>query len=483
MALREDIPKLIEAWRGHDSTLKHNEVLFSISEGELLPHVLADLKRQLSENSFERIKHRVPPINILIRIVDKLSKIYIRPPIRTIIGGKKRDQKALDELVKSLNYNVAMSEANVFFNTFKNTWVEPFLYKGKPSIRSIPSDRFFVYSNDKVDPTKPTHFVKIMGLDQEKKHTVFYGYTADEFLIFDSSGRVFDDLMLMNENPEGINYYGCLPGVYINRSRHWLTPKIDTDTLNMTKLIPVLLADCNFATMFQSFSIIYGIDVNDENLKMAPNAFWSFKSDPSRETQPQIGVLKPEVDTDKVLSLIKAELAMWLESKGIKPGTVGSMTVENAASGIAKMIDESDTTEDRKKQVSIFAPHDAECLELIINNMLPIWRNDPNFIADIPLFGLDYQVSTEFPEQKPIVDEGAATDTEIKKINAGLTTKKRAIKKLNPDMTDDEIESLMMEIESEKQPSPVTPDVTTISQDQNAQTPDQANQNPAQGVS
>jgi hypothetical protein len=272
-------------------------------------------------------------------------------------------------------------------------------------------------------------------------------------------------------NPDGVNEYGVLPGIYINRSRHSLTPKIDTDTLNMTKLIPVLLADCNFATMFQSFSIIYGIDVNDENLKMAPNAFWSFKSDPSRESQPQIGVLKPEVDTDKVLGLVKAELAMWLESKGIKPGSVGTMTVDNAASGIAKMIDESDTTEDRKKQVSIFAPRDAECLELIINHMMPVWRNDPMFNADISLFGEGYDITTEFPEQKPIVDEGVATDTEIKKLNAGLTTKKRAIKKLNPTMTDDAVDELLSEIAQDQSPKPPQPNVMPLEQTQTQTVP------------
>lgn len=450
MALRDDIEDLLKIWKDSAGVLRHNEILFSISEGELLPFVLQDLKSQLSENSFERIKHRVPPINVLIRIVDKLSKIYIRPPIRTILNGKKRDQKALGDLIRILDFNVAMSEANTFFNTFKNTWVEPYLYKGKPQIRSIPSDRFFLHSTDKVDPTRPTHFVKIMGQDKVTGNTVFYGYTSEDFLIFDSSGKVLTDLMMASGNPDGINEYGVLPGVYINRSRHSLIPKVDTDTLNMTKLIPVLLADCNFATMFQSFSIIYGIDVNDENLKMAPNAFWSFKSDPSRETRPEIGVLKPEVDTDKVLGLVKAELAMWLESKGIKPGSVGSMTVDNAASGIAKMIDESDTTEDRKKQVSIFAPRDAECLELIINQMLPVWRNDPSFQVDIPLLGMNYDVTSEFPEQKPLIDEGVATDTEIKKINAGLTTKKRAIKKLNPDMSDEQVEELMAEIQNDK---------------------------------
>lgn len=448
MGLRDDIPELLTAWKNQSELLAHNEKLFDVSEGNLLPLILDDLKKQLSENSFEQIQHRIAPINIMNKVVGKLSTIYSKPPMREIVGGKKRDQKSLGELIRVLSFDNAMSDANAFFNTFKTTWVEPYVYGRKPYVRSIPSDRFVVMSNDRIDPTKPTHFMKIMGKGKDNA-VVFHAYTANEFLIFDSNEDVLTDLMAAAGNADGVNEYGALPGGYFNRSKYCLTPPPDTDMLAMTKLIPVLLSDCNFALMFQAFSIVYGIDVDDQNLKMAPNAFWRFKTSPTAgENKPQVGVLKPEVDTDKVLNLVKAEVGMWLDSKGIKPGAVGTLTPDNAASGIAKMIDESDTTEDRKKQVSIFAPQDSALLELIINKMLPVWKSNNEIDLEDAFLGQNVRIKAEFPEQKPMVDEGEQTDIEIKQIENKLTTRRRAIKKLNPDMTDEQVGELIAEIDN-----------------------------------
>jgi hypothetical protein len=463
LALVNDVPSLIEFWKDNQSTFIHNNKLFDVYEGQLLPYILEDLKRQLSEKSYETIQHRVPPINILKRIIDKLSKIYTKPPIRTVINGKKKDKDALGELLRVSEFDAQMSDANEFFNLFKNTFVEPYLHNGVPKIRALPSDRFFAYSVDAADPTNPTHIVKIMGVDpKDKSKVIFHAYTDEEFLIFDSKGVVRRELMAIYGRDDGRNIYGKIPGVYINRSKYNIIPKPDTDILPMTKLIPILLSDCNFAVMFQSFSIIYGIDVNDENLKMAPNAFWRFKSEPGTETKPEIGVLKPEVDTDKVINLISSELAMWLDSKNIKPGTVGDMTIQNAASGVAKIIDESDTSEDRRKQTTYFSAGEIQLLQLIINHMFPVWKTDKSFSFEGNFSGQDVRLSSIFPEQRPIIDPKQVVDTEVAKLDAGLTTKKLAIKNINPDMTDEDINNLITEIDAEKQKVIVQPPVPPV---------------------
>lgn len=452
MGLRQDVPKLVKYYKDNTDFFDHNAKLFDVSEGNLLPLILKDLKKQLSENSYEQIQHRVAPINVMNKVVSKLSTIYSKPPNRSVVGGKKRDNTALGELIRVMEYDTAMADANAFVNTFKSTWIEPFLDEGMPRLRSIPSDRFFVWSNNTVDPTRPTHLIKLMGVDSETKAVIFYAYTADEFLVFDSQENIRSEIMASIGNPAGVNEYKVLPGVYVNRSKYCLMPMPDTDMLAMTKLIPILLSDCNFALMYQAFSIVYGIDVDDQNLKMAPNAFWRFKSSPTAagDVKPEVGVLKPQVDSDKVLNLVQAEVAMWLDSKGIKAGSVGKIMADDSVSGVAKMIDEADTTEDRKRQVSVFSPKDSRLLELVINNMIPVWKRDPAFKLEVTFLGQAYRVSCDFPEQLPVVDEGATTDAEVKKLTAGLTTRELSIKKLNPDMTDEEVQELIAKIDAER---------------------------------
>ena len=130
MALRNDIKTLVVHWKTLKDTLDHNSALFEIYEGNLLPYVLADLKAQLSQKSYDMVVHRVAPINILRRLIDKLSKIYSKPPVRNTEGGSDKDTVLLGDYVEQLDANTVMSNANEFFNLFKTTALEPYLDRG-----------------------------------------------------------------------------------------------------------------------------------------------------------------------------------------------------------------------------------------------------------------------------------------------------------------------------------------------------------------
>lgn len=462
MALKEDLPLLIEDIRAGAETTAHNEILFNIFEGELLPYILEDLRAQLSKRSYDQVVHRVAPINVLKRIVDKLSRIYAKSPLRMPEGGVAQDTEMLTAYFETMQPNTYFGLGNEFFNLFKNTFVMPYLDRGKGKIRVVPSNLFRVYSTDRVNPLRVTHYTQSMGTVKAEKaygnqygtktasyqKNIFHAYTDDEFLVVDGDGKVVESEMNRLES-DGSNPYGKIPGVYVNRSRHCLIPKCDSDTLCMTKLLPVILSDVNFAVMMQAFSIIYGINVTSEDLKLAPNAFWELKSDPSITTDPKVGIIKPEVDSDKVLSLIKAQLQMWLQSRNIKPGAMGDVTVENMASGVSKVLDEMDTSEDRQKQVPFFQDAEAEFWDLLINHMHPVWlaTGETKFTRE---FSKGFSVKVIFAEQRPIVDTSKVIADERSKLDAGLTYRKAAITALNPDATPEQIDEIMREIDAER---------------------------------
>lgn len=456
MALTDKLERqmIADEYKYQCGKIEHNNVLFNIHEGDLLSYVLCDLKKQLSEKSFEQISHRVAPINVLKRLIDKLSKLYAKPPKRVI--SNEADKDLLDYYVNSYDLNTVGGMANAFFNLFKTSAFEPYVYNGVPKLRTMPSDRFFVISTDKVNPLNPTHFVKIMGkinTPGSYERTLFYVYTDNEFLAMDDTGEILSDEM-RRLGSDGTNPIGKIPFVYINRSRHELVPQIDTDTLCMTKLIPVLLSDINYAQMFQAFSIVYGINLDQEGLKMAPNAFWSLKSDPAfPEAKPEVGVIKPQVDSDKSLASLKAQMALWMQTRNIKPGAMGDLTVENAASGIAKAIDEIDTSEDRAQQIPYFVEAEKQLWDLTINYLHPYWQQDPEFENKLS-FSPGSMVTTTFQEQKPVIDQSKLIDDEIKKLNAGLQTKEGALKAIYPDYSDAQIEELLS---SAPAPSVATP--------------------------
>jgi hypothetical protein len=472
--LKDLAPEIVEKVRASGDYLEHNHELFNIYEGDLLTYILRDLQAQLSDRSYQQIKYRVTPVNILKRLIDKLSKIYKEAPKRDLSSTNEKDLDAFNFYMNSMNINMIMQQGNEFFNLFKSCLLEPYLDGDTPRLRVIPSDRFVVCSYDNVNPNKPTHIAKIMGkvkknyVDPETKQasetTLIYMYSADEFLIVESDGTVRTDLMDA-AGSDGTNPYGVLPFVYVNRSHHILMPKADSDTLAMTKLIPVLLSDLNYAVMFQSFSIIYGIDIDFDNITQAPNALWSFKSDATSNKEPKLGSIKPEVDIDQVLNFIAAQIQLWFQTKNIKAGAIGDLTVSNAASGISKAIDEADTSEDRTSQTRYFAEAEARLWDLILNVMHPVWLRTPGYGATQAI-SPNVSVNVTFPVQKPIVDPSIIIKDGISKIQNGLATREMVISEIYPDKTPEQIEVILAEIQDER----------TIEVDQNANDDDTGSQ-------
>lgn len=450
MSNKDTIEMLMDHVGNQRNVIQHNSEIFDIYEGNLLPYVYEALRSQLGAQSFDIAKKRIAPINMLTKLIDKLSKIYQQQPIRHVENGSDSDKELLSYYEKSMNINSVMNTSNEFYNLFKNTLLMPYVFKGVPSLRAIPSDKFTVFSNSMVSPETPTHVVTYQSIREEGVNkAIYYVYTDDNFIVVDETGKIRLDIMSSMDNVEGINTIGRIPFTYINRSKNLLIPKVDTDLKAMILLLPVMLSDLNFGAMMQAFSIIYGIDVDDEGLKMAPNAFWAFKSDETTDKAPQIGVLKPQIDIKETLDLIQSQITLWLDTKGVKAGSVGKLTSENYASGISKMIDAMDTSEERQAQVSVFTDAEVDLWDLNTNFMHPYWKS-AGMIDQSLDFSKGMSVVTNFAPQLPLLNRGQIVEDLGKEVTAGFISKRRAIKKLNPRMSEIEIDSLLKEIFDEE---------------------------------
>ena len=432
--------------------INNNKALFDIFEGELLPIILEKLRCQLSPQSYKYAKERVAPINVLKRIIDKLSKIYQQNPTREVIDGTDEDKELVSWYEEVLGIDELLNQSNEFMNLQKNNLIELFVDDGTPKIRTYSAHQFWVYSTNKIDPTEPTHI-----LTYDSDHTANMGksdklrlYSDDEFSVIDSHGKILVEDMLNLGNPEGLNPYGILPFVYVNQSRNLLIPKPDTDTIEMTTLIPILLTDLNHAVQFQSFSMMYGIDVDVGEIARTPNAFLDLKSDPQSDKNPQIGSIKPDVDIDQVLGLIASEFSLWLNTRGIKPGSIGTLNRDNFASGISKMVDEMDISENRQKQVTIYRNVEKKLWNLLLFHMHPFWVAN-GMVENRHLFSPSAKVVTNFKPQVPMMNRGTLVKDLADEIASGFTTKKRAIRALNPHMSEEDADELIAEIEQESQ--------------------------------
>ena len=438
--------------------LEINEKLYDIYEGDVLNQLMAKLIDDLGESSSAQAKSRAVPINILKQIVNKLSQIYQNTPRRSVDPENRNETELLEYYETALNINPKLNYNNELQNLFGYSFQQIVLNKGKPTTRAIPNHSFVPVNLNPRDPTEANIIILLMGKAKDMSGAedveIRWAWSDEQFIIFDSGGDLRPDIMMDKmgigfEEITYINPYGKIPGEYLTVSQNSVMPMVPTDLLQLSMLVPVLLTDLNFAAKFQVFSILYGIDVDDQNLKMSPAVFWRFKSHKNSDKKPEIGSIKPEVDIDQVLNLAATELALWLQSLGIRPGAVGKLDGDNFSSGISKIIDEADILDHQNKQTELYKGFEKGYWDTCLKYMHPVWIDDLEILAPRTLFNMNTQVITIFTKKIPVHSRGALAKDYMVEIDGGLISRKEVMRRLNPELSESKIEELQKEIDEE----------------------------------
>lgn len=448
-----------------------NKELLQIYEGNLKEFVEDAMLKEFKGSTFERAKHRIAPINIFKRLVDKLAKVYTQGVIRT--SQNTTDQQLINDYELMLDLDNQMGWSDTVFNAIRSCAFEPYLDdEGFPRLRILAPHQFTVWSDNRVDPTQETVFIKFFGTadsvdgvndnDEDCISVNIYAlYNDMEFMIVDSQLNERPDLLPESPNdaddktPEerGLHGFGRIPFIYQKSTRTQLVPDPNIDDKAMAILIPILLTDLNYASKYLSYGIKYGIDIDGSNLEGNPDSMWIVNSKEGDNKKPQIGILAPAVEISEVLKLIGNTISMWLESKSIKSGTTGE--AEMSISGIAKLIDNADVTDVRKENAIIFKATEEMGLWPLLGVMHNRWADDDllNDKVNTSRFSDDFMININFGDMTPVTDPREKREDLKFRIDNKLTTLERAIREANPDMEVEEQDKLIAEIKAENRPS------------------------------
>lgn len=452
----ETIGKFI---KGEDERLTYNDEIFTILEGNLKSLLVQRMKEDLGEQSCLQALTRTAPINVFRKIVDKQTKIYDDPVIRTVEGGKESDEELVQWYVEKLKLNRKFGKNNQNFNAYDYALAQiglsdPKLPDSKicdPFVRSIPNHQFLVMNASRSDPTEATIIIVLHGYRQlvDDREFIYYVYTKDQFVIMNQTGKILRDLMAEKELIEGENLYRVTPFAYANGSQDCAMPAMQTDNKDMAVLIPLLLTDLNYAVKFQAFSVFVATDMDDGAIKLSPNSIMKLYTKPGSEHPAKFDVIKPTIDISETLSLASSEMSLWLSSKGIRPGQVGDIGPDKLASGVSKMIDESDTFESIKKQIIVYRDFECEFWDKLLNYMHPIWVA-AGVIENKTIFTPGARVVTKFTRPVPLQSRGdLVKDLELE-VSAGFTSRKKAMQVLHSELKESEIDDLIKDIEEER---------------------------------
>jgi hypothetical protein len=424
---------------------------YKVYQGKLKDEIVQHLRKEfVLEKTVASMMHRIVPINITQKIINKLAMVYRESPERRPSEESEADQALIDAYVRSMLLNQKMKFANRYFKLMKHVALEPFVNRdGKPSLRVLPSHTYTPISYDELEPERPTAFVKHVRTDVEDAKEMRFHYWSDEqFLILDGEGSIVLDEMRVDDNQDGVNPYGKIPYVYLAENDDGkLIPIADDDLISMQFVISTLLTDLTYASKYQAWSIyvLTGVD-QSQKVEMNPSAVLTLPEGAS------LDAIKANVDINQMLSQVETLVGMLLTTKNLSVGDIsGQIQANSAASGVAKMIDRSETTEDRMDQEQYFINAERKLWDLLAHHMVPVW-NDRRLLAEdmTGTFSPDFEIQVHFPDQKPHVSDKELIEIQIMKLDNGLTTKKRAIQEIYKDMTSEEVDQLLNEIEEDK---------------------------------
>ena len=399
---------------------------------------------QLPE-TVQQLVGRIIPINITQKIINKLASVYNQAPVRTPKDKDLNDQELINLYQESFMIDQKMKFANRWFKLHKHTVIEPFVdHLGVPRMRALASQMYTPFSDDPLQPERMTMLVKHAKISTTSpKDSRFHIWTDEMFVIVDGEGSPLLNEMVALNNPEGVNPFGVIPQTYIAEADDGnLIPISDDDLISMSIAIPLLLTDLAFASKYQLWSILAIIGAEAENVTFNPNTVMSIPMGASLE------VIKPELDVDKALRTIEALVGLLLTTKNLSVSDV-SLSLEGGkeASGVAKMIDNAETTEDRKDQQAFFANGEKTFWDKYARNILPVWVESKQLHQDyVGKFSEEFELSIRFADPKPFIGDKDTVDLEVVKKDNNLTTDKMALQAIHPDKDEEEIQALLDEI-------------------------------------
>lgn len=423
-----------------------------IYNGKILDVVMDAIVKEFKKpETVSELQARLIPINIVQKIINKLAMVYKTAPMRKSSDGNEDDNELVETYEDGMKFNRCMKSANRHFKLHKRALVEIYLNKfGQPAMRALRRGSYEVFSSSAIDPQIPDTVMKILRWDNDPSQRIFEFWTDEDFLITDGKGEPIMETMNAMGNLSGVNPFGVLPFSYINESDTELVPLADDDLLKVGIAIPLLLSDLSFASKYQAWSMIYTIGVDGE-IPINPNSVVNLEYGEDGQ-RPEINQVKPEIDIDQMLKLIEALVAFQLSTKSLSAGSIqGQLTTTNAASGISKMLDESESMEDREDQQQYFTDSEKEIWGKLSKHMVPYWRKINILKGDWNNdFSDDFEISIHFPEVRIIKSEKEKLDESDFRIEKGFSTKRRELKRLYPHMSEDEIQALIDEINEEK---------------------------------
>lgn len=433
--------------------IREDQELYYIYNGKLREQILAMIRKEfVEEQTVTELQNRIIPINIIKKIIDKLAMVYRTEPMRKPEIEDISDQESITYYENIFDINSIMEFSNKMYKLQKHCLLSPYLnIEAYPKIRCLPSHTFSLFSSNKINPEIMDVVIMHIKTDGDKNEQRYEYWDKDNYWIFDGNAEVVMGEMIAINNQQGKNPYGVLPFIHITQQTELLYPIRSSDMRSIEYAICLLLSDTTLAQKYLSWGTLVTIGANGAaKLKIGPGAHINLPIEPGSTQQPDIKYLQPNLNSTEVLEFVAKLIELLLTTNNLSAAQMtGNLQV--GASGISKMLDQVESTEDIESQQKYFAKAEKELWDLFSQHMLPYWQQKGIINKECTFkFSPEFKLSVIFPERKPMLTEKEKIENIKAKLDTGFITMKRAMAELYPQYSDEEIDDLILEIQNEK---------------------------------
>lgn len=507
--------KLIECFDQGENARRKAEAFkgYECLKDKTSNYVLKDLLNLFSAETVREMQYSISNISILRKVIDKLAKVYTNGATREVPKNKKAT-KNVQSLAELLKVNVAMKKANRYFRTFKNTLVyvrpqvtdentmtceleikPPFNYDVVENPQNFKEPLAIILSDYR--PSRPSLYylgdtgragregaVKLAepsqigagesatsgtntlvraysggkstgGADKDDREFIWwtknYHFTTDchgEIIARPFDGDGLDSIKNPIEEMPFVNLAGDQDSCF------WAEG--GKDLIDSGVKINTMISNADHIGVNQGYGQLFMTGKNlPRSITTGPNRCIQIEHDKEDPT-PVIGYMQANPPLDALKSQIEMAVALMLSTNNLSTSgiAVSLSGGRDFASGVALLIDKSESTEDINDQAQIFIDAEPEIWSLIAD-WQEFFKNanviDESF-GQYPIKPEEVeQMTLSFPKSQVIQSESEKLDNLAKRKDLGINREVELIMLDNPGMSEDDAQAKLDQINAERQ--------------------------------
>ncbi len=481
--------KVIKEITGNENKARKNEAFkaYECFKDMSYRYVINALLQQFDPATVQEMQYALTNISFTRKIIDKLARVYSNGVKRTM--PKKRDTAALEDYSRISHLNQTMKKTNRYLKLFKNTavYICPKPIKDKFEINVNPIAPFFYdvieyqdnperpmcYIMSNYRPSADTMYKEDAGIhsinpirsavvkrrgdgvdeiiadsNTDKPQDTFIWWTDNFHFTTDVKGNIISE-------GDGINPIGKLPFVNFALDQDggfWALGGYDIVMGGIN--INSLLTNINHIAITQGYGQLTMTGKNlPKSIKVGPNHAIQIESEAGDPT-PTISYISANPPISDLMKVVEMYVALLLSTNNLSTsGFSASLSgPANFASGVALMIDKSESIEDTEDQAQLFKDN-----EPLIWDIISKW----NELYDRSGLLVESQSKTKipndysdlvikFPESQVMVSEKEKLENLNARKDLGINTLVEIMMLDQPDLTEDMARKKLLEIQKEK---------------------------------